>query len=188
MKTRGLLIRIFFSLFCSIPSFGVAQEVFGIEQITSDRIEYKGSSIILTGHVRVVLEIGVVTCEKGQLFLSKTPLSPEVGGVEKITLLGDVKIAFSDGDLLEADRADLNCQAFEGHFYSVPPKKVVYTTASKSVGEGDTTTPPMRASSEVLHAKIRKVEGQVGYQLTDLEGEGAVLIECIRLDTSGELK
>lgn len=180
LDTRSVLL--FLLTVCTI-SHQIFAEQFGVEQVAADQIEYQGTQIVLTGHVRVKLEVGLVTCGKGVLYVKKGSSLTTTGGVDKINLDGDVKLYFSDGDILEADRADLNCVTFEGVFYATSPNKVIYATAQRQNAKTGKIEPPMRASSDVLHAKIGQIAGKTGYQLTDLKGEGAVLIEYMRLET-----
>lgn len=170
--------------------FGVlSAESMSIDHIESDRIDYRGSEIVLTGNVRVGYNKGIITCDKATLEISKRSGPKKVNkeasskvdssgalGAENIFLEGHVDIYFPDGDRLTADKADINCKLMEGIFYSIEPNKVVFYT---TLGDGDEKV-PVKASSKKLKTRLSKQGEGTGYSLSNLEGEGAVIIEYIK--------
>jgi hypothetical protein len=160
--------------------FANSLPVLPVQQVEADTMNFDEGLLRLTGHVKIEHELGTLYCEEGVLVLPQQKSSGGGFEVEKIMLRGDVNIFFSDGGKLSSEEGDLDCRTLDVVFHCALPKKVVYIGTAMS----GSTQVPVRAMSHTLTAKI--VKGESGYTLGSLRGEGAVNIEYLHKQPSGE--
>jgi len=144
-----------------------------VQHIAAEQVSFDEQSVRLKTNVRVVHEIGVLTCQDSRLILDQNA-KQEGFAVRKIFLHKDVHIEFTNGSSLSCDEGEIDCETFDTVFRSTPPRKVIYSTFT---GSGKDLL-PIKATSRVLRATIGKTEQ--GHTLKSLKGEGAVNIEYLK--------
>lgn len=160
-------------LFLSSQLVAADQALLPIHNIEAEHINFNEKTIHLVGNVKVVHEFGIITCQEGTLILRQEKKEGETLPVERILLKDSVSIDFSNGHMLSADEGDIDCSTLEGVFLSGQDRVVTYISSSTN---GPLKT-PLKATSKALKGKITK--SSQGYELTALQGEGAVHIESL---------
>lgn len=145
-----------------------------LQQAEAERVDFEGKTLHLSGHVKVIHEIGTLYCDESTILLPQEKNDPQQLAVNTILLKGNVVIDFTDESRLMADEGEIDCQLLEGTFVSHQPRKVIYT----SFATNDHQKIPVRATGRALKATITKTP--TGYTLTSMRGEGAVNIEYLR--------
>jgi len=167
-------MKFLLSLFFLLPfSLQAIIPFLPVQHIEAEQVSFDEQTVILKTNVRVVHEIGILTCQESRLILDQHA-KQEGFAVRKIFLQKDVKVKFTDGSSLSCDEGEIDCETFETVFRSSPPKKVIYSTFT---GTGKDVV-PIKATSRVLRATIEKTEQ--GHALKSLKGEGAVNIEYLK--------
>ncbi len=166
------------SLFILLPlSLQAIIPFLPVQNIEAEQVSFDEQSVRLKTNVRVVHEIGILTCQESRLVLDQHS-KQEGFVVRKIFLQKDVKIKFTDGSSLSCDEGEIDCETFDTVFRASPPNKVIYSTFT---GPGQEVV-PIKASSRVLRATISKTDQ--GHALKSLKGEGAVNIEYLKKEES----
>jgi hypothetical protein len=167
-------MKFLLSLFFLLPfSLEATTPFLPVHHIEAEQVSFDEQSVRLKTNVRVVHEIGILTCQESRLTLDQHA-KQEGFAVRKIFLQKDVTIKFTDGSSLSCDEGEIDCETFETVFRAYPPKKVIYSTFTGMEKEAL----PIKATSRVLRATIVKTEQ--GHALKSLKGEGAVNIEYLK--------
>ena len=155
-----------------------------ISDVKAKDVRFDGKKIILTGDVIIEGRLGIIHCEKAELFLpdfsessnsdknASSATSPALSP-ERILLQNSVTFELTDGSRLTSDEADINCIDLEGVFSAKPPHKVVYVAYVEEEG----VRVPVKTTSTIMRVKMKKDEKSSAYVLSDVQGEGAVTIE-----------
>ncbi len=155
-----------------------------ISDVKAKDVSFDGKRIILTGDVVIEGRLGIINCERAELFLpdsnesrhSEKGHSKETSPAlspDRILLKNSVTLELKDGSSLTADEADINCIDLEGVFHAKPPHKVVYV----AYVEEDGVRVPVKTTGNTMRVKMKKDEKSSAYILSDVQGEGAVTIE-----------
>lgn len=160
--------------FLSTRLLAAEQPLLPIHNIEAEHIDFNEKTIHLVGNVKVEHEFGIIKCHEGTLILRQEKKEGETLPVERILLKKNVSIDFSQGHSLFSDAGDIDCATLEGIFLAEPGNTVTYISSS---ADGPLKT-PLKATSKALKGKIAKTSQ--GYELTSLQGEGAVHIESLQ--------
>ena len=165
---------LFAILFFSSRLVAADQPLLPIHNIEAEHIDFNEKTIHLVGNVKVAHEFGLIKCQEATLFLRQEKKEEETHPVERILLKTDVSIDISHGHTLISDEGDIDCTTLVGLFLAEPGRFVTYISSSTN---GPLKT-PLKATSKALKGKITKTSQ--GYELSSLQGEGAVHIESLQ--------
>jgi|GEM_PF-3187169 len=172
--------KVLFFLLCMTSTLYADMAISSFSSIKAKDMLYNGKEITLIGDVYCKHKMGLIRCDKAYLILPEEKKEKSSG---KILLLGNVKVELEDGAVLESDEANMDCETFEGEFDSKAPNKVTYTSFMQ---DGNKKV-PLKTTSYSMKVKMKKEKGASDYAFTEVQGQGAVSIECLRENATQEI-
>lgn len=139
-------------IFCLSIAFKVIADEPAMS-IDSSVATYNGTSISLSGNVVVEHALGTITTQSMELTPDKTD---NKGRLYSLEMKGKVNIALHEGGRLTCAKADVNCDALEGNFYSDNSEEPVHFTETcrESNGKQD----PLAVRSQQMTVMLSREE------------------------------